>query len=367
MEYDHMAELGLSEDVHLICGDFGFMIRNDPVRSLCERHIRDGGKIYDVLARYDMIIGYTLSREDGNCGQAGRWLLPILKANGVTDAMAAATCAESAKMLPGAEKALRYLMSQMPVYMCTESYEHSVSGLAEATGMPLENISCNSFSFDAFELSKPSARTVRAMLPAIASCRPDDTRYTVTEDRYLSEGDAELLGTVDSEFMKALSKLDLLDGPKRDLKVAGNEKAYALLELCKKNTINVSDSIAVGSRDSDYPLMDIVRDSGGLAMAFNGSEYAVKGCNVAVMSDRPIVAAVLASEFYNGGIESVHEMVEHWNIGDLERRPCYDRHLMDAMLAQFPSGLPEVHWVTRANVKDVTMRSIEFRKKAGFR
>lgn len=367
MEYDHMAELGLREEIHLLCDDVGFVTRNDPLRSLCEKYIRNGGRVFDALSRYDMLINYTLSREDGNCGNVAKMLIPLLKASGVTDAAAYSTCMESMCQLPGADKAVRYLINLMPTYFCTESYEHATMGMAESIGIPLESISCNSFSFDSFELPKPSAKAIRAMMPAIASCQPGTTHYSITEDRYLSKEDARLVETIDTEFIKPLAKLEMMDDVRKNLKVSGNEKAYALLELCKKNSIAISDSVVIGSRDSDFPLMDIVRDSSGLSMAFNGTEYAVRASNVAVLSDRPIVAAVLAGEFYNGGIETVHSMVEHWNVEDLRTMPCSDRNLMNEMLAQFRDGLPEVYWITHDNVKKVAKRSIEHRRSAGFR
>ena len=183
------------------------------------------------------------------------------------------------------------------------------------------------------------------------------------DSKYLTLQDNDLIDTMDKEFVKVVGKMDVMDQVRNDLKVAGNEKAYALLEICRKNEIPVSDTAFIGTRNSDFPAMDIVRDSSGLALAFNGSEYAVRGCNVAVMSERPIVAAVLVNEFYNGGIESVMEMIDHWTPDGLKEWPCADRNLMNEMLAQFPKGLPEVFSVTHRNYKQVAKKSLEFRKK----
>lgn len=359
-EYDHMAELGLTEDKQLICTDVGFITRNDPLRDLCQDFVRNGGRLYDILARYDLVTSYALSRGDANCGTAAKRLVPILMANGITDGAAYDVCSKRLEFMPGAEKAFGYLSRQLPTYICTETYEHQMMLLAEKLDLPMENISCNGFSFEDFELSKPDARKIRDLLSQLGNMRISDEHYTVSERKYLTVEDNEMVNILDRDLIKAIDKVEMMDSVRKELKVAGNEKAYAVLELCRKNEIPVSETAFVGTRDSDFAAMDIVRDSTGLALAFCATEYAVRGCNVAVLSDRPIVAAVLVNEFYDGGIESVREMIDHWSPEQLESWPCADRHLMNEMLAQFPKGLPEVYNVDRNNLKEITAKSIEF-------
>jgi energy-converting hydrogenase A subunit R len=113
----------------------------------------------------------------------------------------------------------------------------------------------------------------------------------------------------------------------------------------------------------DYQAMDLVCDSGGLAMSFNGSEFAVHGCNIAVLSRDCTVAAVLVQEFYNEGIEAVFDLVGNWNRETLKKADCPDRCLMDAMIAANPKKLPEVYIINNSNVKDIAEKSNAYRKK----
>ena len=361
-EYDHMAELGLTEDKQLICSDVGFLTRNDPLRGLCRESIRNGERLYDALSRYDTVISFALSRGDGNCGNKAKTLVPFLLANGVTDASAYTSFSRNLEFMPGVERAFGYLARQLPTYICTESYEHQMMLLSEKLDFPMANISCNAFSFEDFELPRPDAKRLREIASSFSNTRVGDEHYTVSENKYLTIEDNDLINDVDRDLIKPLEKMEVAESVRKELKVSGNEKAYAILELCRKNEIPVSDTAFIGTRDSDFAPMDIVRDSTGLSLAFCASEYAVRGCNVAVLSDRPIVAAVLVNEFYNGGIESVMEMIDHWSPDRLREWPCADRHLMNEMLAQFPKGLPEVFNVDHRNVKEVTSRSIEYAK-----
>ena len=161
---------------------------------------------------------------------------------------------------------------------------------------------------------------------------------------------------------KELSKMEIYETVKKMTMIGANEKAYAVLELCRKNDIEMSDTVMVGSDNSDYQAMDLVRDSGGLALAFNGAEYAIRGANVAVLSKKPIVATVLVTEFYNGGIESVYNLINNWTKEGLQTVPSADRNLMNRMLEEFPKKLPEVYIVEEDNINDIVTTSAEYRK-----
>ena len=72
MEYDHMAELGFAEETQFICSDHVFLTRSNHVRDLCARYIKNGGRLYDVLARYDALSLYALGRDTANAGSVNR-------------------------------------------------------------------------------------------------------------------------------------------------------------------------------------------------------------------------------------------------------------------------------------------------------
>jgi energy-converting hydrogenase A subunit R len=363
MEYDHMAELGFAEETQFICSDHVFLTRSNHVRDLCARYVKNGGRLYDVLSRYDSLTLYALGRDSANAGSVNRLVVPFLKAGGITDEAAYNFCKSTSVLMPDADKVLRYIASQMPAFISSESYEHHLMNLGESMDFPLSNISCNLFSFDSIKISRPDSKAIRGIASTIINARLTDEMYSVTQSPYLNKFDSKLVDMVDDEYIKKTSKMEFNDQLRKDIRIAGNEKAYAILELCRKKEIEMGATIVVGSDESDYPALDLVRDSDGLALAFNGTEYAVRGSNVAIIDENPITVAVLSMEFYNGGIESVYDMIDHWTIDELRTRPCADRNLMNMFLAQFPERLPEVYKVDDDNLKDVTVKSAAYRKR----
>ncbi len=360
-EYDHMSEMGLSPDKQLLCCNTGFITRTNLTRALCERYIRDGGRFYDVLSRYEMVTTYCLSREE-SIGSVAREVIPFLKAGGITDEDAYRFCRENIRLMDGADECRDYLWSQLPSFMATDCYEHEVLVLADITGIPLTSVSCCDTSFDDFGVDRNAARTLRELAATLTKLRISDEQYSVTESRYLTPEDAALVDMVD-HVLEGLQNLDIANRLKTMPAMSASDKAYALLEIIRKSAIGMDDTVVVGTGNSDYQALDLVRDSSGLAIAYNGEEYAVRGSNVAVLGDSPITVAVLANEFYNGGIESVFTMVRNWDRDYLSTHACCDRNLMDRFLEKYPRTLPKVMLVDRKSAPGIIAESAEYRKK----
>jgi len=363
MEYNPMEELGLVEDKQFICNCYGFLSKKDNARRLCSKYIRNGEHFFDVVSRYDDLVAYALNRENSRVGSTLKMIIPFLKANGLTDHMAYEFCKEDLQLVPGADKALRYIFNLLPTFITSSSYEHHMMAVCDATGFPMNNVGCTQMSFDEIPISRQESKTIREMSTRISNLQIPKTLYTLTNAKSLDDDDANIVTTLDEIFVDSLPKMEIDKAVKPITAIGANEKAYALLEIRRKTEIEFNSTVYVGGDITDFQAMDLVRDSSGLSISYNGSEYAVRGANVAVMSNNAIVVAVLTSEFYNEGIEAVYELIDNWDRDKLEKISCADRNLMDAMLKTFPKKLPVVKKVDWRNANDIVKESETLRKK----
>ena len=363
MEYNPMEELGLTEEKQLIMSCDGILTSNDYARDLCARSIRNGARFFDAVSRYEDLTTYALEREEGKSHQTMKMIVPFLKAFGMTDHFAYEFAKENLKPTPGSSDTLSYLRRLLPTFIATGSYEHHMMALCDALDFPLENITCTRAEFDSVENDRMEDRRLRELANKISSMRLPKTLYTVTESDYLDEDDAALVNELDAIFNDELPKMEAWKAYKDLLAIGSNEKAYALLEIRRKTEIEFNSTAFIGSGINDFQALDLIRDSEGLAISYNGSEYAVRGCNIAVMSSNTIVLDVLIGEFYNEGIQAVYDMVDNWNVDYLRNCKCSDRNLMDRMLSTFPRKLPVVKRVGRRNVKSVIEESDAYRRK----
>lgn len=109
--------------------------------------------------------------------------------------------------------------------------------------------------------------------------------------------------------------------------------------------------------------MQMVREGGGLALSFNGSEVNVEAADVAVVDDSCYTAMYLSAVFFDQGGRAVIDLAENWSREYIRSMDTPDPNLRDAFLARYPDVLPEVYAVCPENTEAVAERSSAFRAK----
>lgn len=363
MECNPTEELGFREEKQVLCGCDGIVTANNYSRDLCGNVIRNGENFYDVVQRYEEISYFALNRSDGKLQPAPRMLIPFLKSYGLTDFDARKFAYDDLALMPGAKECFQHLFSTLPLMISTTTFEHNAMAVSEKVGLVMFNFSFTRAEFDSINLTREESKKLREMANRIASLKVPNTRYVFEDGEVLSDNDAEIIETLDDIFLEEIPKMDIEKKYDGTFAISTSEKAYTLQHLRNAMNIEYADTVYIGNRHSDSVAMEFVNDSNGLSMSFNGSEYAVRSSNIAVMSPDTTVLAVLATEFYDQGIQSVYDMVENWNRKNLQSRPFVCRSLMDRFLAEHPKKLPKVIIVDRNNVDEVVEECDRYRKK----
>jgi energy-converting hydrogenase A subunit R len=356
-EYDHMDELGLTEDHQFICGCHGFLTPNNSTRDLCARYMRDGGRVFDVLTAYETVaaIDIRADREDGN--GIVKMLVPLLRANGVTDHSAYTFFKENLNLMPGAEHAMHYIRDLEPCFINTEALDHQMMNVTDLLGIPMTNVNCSQAAFDSVDIGRREGKELRDFTARLARMDPN---VILSGDEGLS---VRMVGEIDAMIADRLPKMDFFEDLSHVVSIGANEKSYTLLEIRNQTNIEFNSTFYVGSGPSDHLAMDIVKDTGGLAVSFNGCREAVWNADIAIMSRDSTVIALLAAEFYDSGMESVHSLIDGWGAESLRKKTGPDRHLIDELLRRSGRGLPEVVRVTEDNMEAVAEKSESYRRR----
>ena len=363
-EYNHLDDVGLMEDRQFICSSHGLITMNNNARNLCARFIKNGDRVYDVLSKYEEVsIFQGNTMKEGASRDLIRTMAPLLRANGVTDHSAYTFGKEDLKLMPGAERAMKYIADLQPTFINTSSIEQHMMSVAEKLGFNMGNINSSQLPFEPIVINKKEARELREMCTTISKMDPKRIPTTLPEqgEPYDKEG-WEMLVELDRIFLDRIPDMDFFSGLSSVISVGSNEKSYTLLEIRRQSSIDFDSTLYVGSGPTDNQALDIVRDGGGLAVSFNGSAATVRNADIAIISPDSTVVAVIAAEYYNEGIEAVHELIKNWNLDYLREKTGPDRYLLDSFIKKYPLELPEVIRVTNKNVKSVTQRSEDFRR-----
>lgn len=363
-EVNPMAEMGLVHDKQIIIEPQGFITPSNTIRNLAAEFIEHGARLYDMFDRYDSVITYILNRDNvGNSSDAGKLIAPFLKASEAGDYNVSKYYRENLPVMPGAAEAMEYFLNTLPTFIDTRMYEHAAYALCEAINVPISIVNASSLELDNTSMSRQTARELRKTAADLAKVKISKTQYELNVPVELDEDEVNMISALDEVFLRKLQKSEAGELMQNTSMVGSNEKAYALLDIRKGTQVDLDGTAYVGGEQSDFQVLDLVKDGNGLAISFNGAEFAVHGSNVAILSEDATVVTVLVSKFYDTGIQGVFDLIDNWNRDYLKNADFPDRNLVDEMLRRHPKKLPEVYRVTRDNVSEIAAKSDEYRTK----
>lgn len=361
MDYNMSADLGLMDDKQMICSCHGILSRNNHARNLCGRFVKNGINFYDAVTRYCDICTYALGRTGNLSPSSNKLIVPFLKAYEVSDHVAMKFAEDDVQPFAGAKEMMNYADNTQPVFISTASFEHHMMALCDEIGFPMTSVGCSRAGLDSFDICRSEMKTLREFADKISENAVSDSSYIFSNASMLNFSDTALLALVD-DIREKMSKMEFYNDYDKIESVGVNEKAYALIEIRKKTEIEFSSTMYVGSEASDSQALDLIKDSDGLALSYNGERLTVENSNVAAMSEDATVLAVLNREFYNGGIESVYSLIENWTPQKLEKMAVPKDHPIKELLRRFPDSLPFLERVTRKNVNEISEKSEKYRR-----
>ncbi len=90
-----------------------------------------------------------------------------------------------------------------------------------------------------------------------------------------------------------------------DIRVIGSKKKRDIVKSYREGIV-----VTIGDSISDIGMFDYARERGGLALSFNGNEFALKHANVALISESALSEALIVDVFINHGISGLEKIDE---------------------------------------------------------
>ncbi|MEW6172810.1 MAG: haloacid dehalogenase-like hydrolase [Bacillota bacterium] len=257
----------------------------------------EGYELFERLSRYDDVLTLR-GREGYEPGDTLMLLVPFLLADGIDEADIQKATAR-AGLVPGAAETVQALQQHgLPVVIISTSYCQHAHSIAGRVGVPVDRVACT-------------------LLPV------NEMRLQLTgEDREFILDVQEKLLTVPLAEEERINRLcdsffwsDLPSRPVgrlvQQVKVVGGaRKTAALTRFAGRFQVEPERLVAVGDSITDFKMLAMVEEAGGLSIVFNGNEYAVPygSCGVAALDLRAILPVV--ETFLDGGKANAMKVVE---------------------------------------------------------
>ena len=284
----------------------------------------EGAAIFEVISRYDDIISLE-GREGYEPGDTLALIVPFFLLHDITEADIRKVSAR-AKIINGAEYLFEKLQAEnWDIYIISTSYEQHAYNIGHQLGVPEDHIMCTNLSLKKKALPKKYLYTVKKaeddILALYSDVDSDDTNRIVNR--------------LDEFFFRQLPALGF-DVFSTQV-IGGKRKADAIRAIAHEKGIALRDIIAVGDSITDYKMLNEVTAHDGVAVVFNGNEYAVPYANVGLASIDIRFLYMVCEAFARGGKVAALDMVTDWETN----RQIFDKN---------PANIPDS--VITANIKE---------------
>ena len=335
----------------------GPWVTADHAFDIMRQGIEGGEHLFAAISAYDDYLAYVVKRPDYEPGNTLALIAPFLIAFGLDDDFLTARAKDNANFIAGSLKAIEMLKSIYTVNIISTSYHQYVHYSTYLAGIPVENTYCTWFPIDDYaqEISDADKIMVRQMADTILSMPELDIDMNTDPDG-MDNAVVGVLQQLDNFFWDELPSTGYAKMLKEVLPVGGTRKYEVVVSALEKEGMELKRSATIGDSITDWKMLKNTKDVGGLALSFNGNEYAISNCNVAVMSGNCMVTALLVDVFERNGIEAIEALVSDWSwpaIKETYRHGGVDEHIYHAFRQAF-TGLdfPHAVWVTQDNMDE---------------
>jgi energy-converting hydrogenase A subunit R len=300
----------------------GPLTRNDNAQEIAAAFIPNGAEFFARLSRYDDYLADVVRKPGYNAGDTLRLIAPFLRAFGLDDKAVEDFSAANVLVVPGADQLLAEVRALMPAFIISTSYTPYIRALCALTGFPFEDCRCTELSLDAWAMPHGEALWLRDWAIAIAQ-RPLIELPTAggaaaaadatDPSSALSPDDRETVAELDHLFWTEMAKRPTAAAMIAAVRpVGGDMKLAALEEIVRANGCADDEVMYVGDSITDVPPLAAVREWGGIALSFNGNEYALAAAEFAAASADALPTLELARAFAAGGPAAARALARDW-------------------------------------------------------
>lgn len=288
-------------------------------------------EFFERLSQYDDYLVLIERKEGYEAGDTLKLLAPFIVALGITSEELKDLAENVLSYTPDAEDAMHYLIKKdiEPVVIST-SYFQFLEVSAKPLG--LNRIHATKFEPERYSLPKEEKEFILQAVEVIASL--PEIEIPPDEDSMKS------IDCLNDFFWNRLAKMEA-GKILRDVKAVGGQR-----KLEAVRSYGIKDPIAIGDSISDSAMLSWAKEK-GLAVSFNGNEYAVKNSNLAIVSETAFAEVYIVEAYLSNGLGGVKRALK------LE----FDSEVVDKLKET------KYYWIKDSDVDKIVDESKAMRRK----
>ncbi|MBI4294899.1 MAG: hypothetical protein HY669_01880 [Chloroflexi bacterium] len=256
-----------------------------------------GRQVFEVVSRYDDLLALE-NREGYEPGDTLALIVPFLLCHQLREADIVALAEKASLVAGAAELVARLKDSGWQVFCISTSYEQYASRITQRVGISRHNLACTHFPLDSLRAGLGRDDAIR-----IARLEQEISKLVPQVD------DAVIKDRLDSFYWKELPGTALGAAVAQIKPVGGRRKVAALETFAREHGCSLASFTVVGDSITDARMLSSVNLAGGLAIAFNASEYALVEATVGLASTHISDLWPVLEAWRRGGRQAVIELI----------------------------------------------------------
>ncbi|AXV39261.1 MULTISPECIES: hypothetical protein [Methanobacterium] len=314
---------------------------NDNAFELAGHFIEDGERFFQIVSQYDDILADEIKRPGYNAGSTLKLILPFLRAYGATNQNMKDFSQENVLLIPGARATLGLLQFIMPTYIVSTSYEPYIRALCDLTNFSFNQCYCTRLDLDSHPLGNADQEKLRQFRLSIVD-NPD-------------------FENLERIFWEELPEMEIYSLVEEVNPVGGEAKKEAVLDIMEKRSFQASDLMYVGDSITDVQPLNFAKENGGIALSFNGNEFALDNASIAAISDNTVITSVIADLFNRYDLKVVQDFALSF---EKDPEKAVQEHPLNPQLAsKLVETNTRLEMVTENNREELKEESSKFRKR----
>lgn len=308
------------------------------------------------------MVADILKRPHYKAGDTLRLIVPFLKAYDVTDNKMHEFARRNLVLVRNSKETLRHIGKSAYAFIVSTSYEHYIRAVCEALGFPFENTYCTRLKIDHLSILDEEKTVLKKTAEEITQMQQIRIPPEAESLKDFSPNDRETIRLLDDIFWKEMAGLKIGKAFSEVDPIGGTGKADAVSDIVNRFNQPIENVLYVGDSITDQEAFRLVRNEGGLAVSFNGNQYAVKNADIAVLSETGLVTAVIASIFFKDGKQAALDFARTWSRRESEN-DLVDKSLGKGLFRMQSLGATRIEVINSDNIIRLCKESSEFRKK----
>lgn len=253
----------------------------------------NGLRIFETISRYDDLLALE-GREGYEAGDTLSLIAPFLVYHDISEEEITQV-SKKAMLVDGAKELISELKDKgWGVYIISTSYEQHAYNIGEQLGVPKENIACTAFPLKKYKkdledadktLIEEAEKEIIDMYPPI-----NDIKVKMRLDRFFFKD------LSDNPFGRIINEMEVM---------GGERKVKAAERIARQHDLNLKEIVAIGDSITDFKMLKAVNDAEGLAIAFNGNEYAIPHATVGMATTDMTNLGLILKQWEQGGRNGV--------------------------------------------------------------